>query len=66
MVISTPCQRWKFRPQQQLKCLYTDVYPSGLTTVSGDQAQRVIDTVANFQQTVDDRKAEMDKLTGNN
>lgn len=40
--------------------------PSGLTTVSGDQAQRVIDTVANLQQTVDDRKAKMDKLTGNN
>lgn len=38
--------------------------PSGLTTVSGDQAQQMMDTVTNLQGTVDDRKAELDKLTG--
>jgi hypothetical protein len=38
--------------------------PSGLTTVSGDQAQQMMDTVTNLQQTVDDRKAELDKLSG--
>ena len=40
--------------------------PTGLTTVSGDQAEQMMNTVTNLQQTVDDRKAEMDRLTGNN
>lgn len=36
------------------------------TTVSGEQAQQMMDTVNNLQQTVDERKAEMDRLTGGN
>ena len=37
--------------------------PSGVTSVSGDQAQQMMDTVNNLQGTVDERKAELDRLT---
>ncbi len=40
--------------------------PAGLTTVSGDQAQEMMDTVNNLQQTVDERKEELDRLSGQN
>jgi len=40
--------------------------PSGLTSLSGDQAEEMMNSVNNMQQTVDDRKAQMDKLTGQN
>ncbi len=40
--------------------------PAGLTTVSGDQATQMMDAVNNLQQTVDDRKAEVDKLSRQN
>ena len=39
--------------------------PSGMTTVSGQQAAEMMDTVNNLQESVDERKAEMDRLTGN-
>lgn len=37
--------------------------PAGITTVSGSQAQQMMDTVTNLQGTVDDRKAELDQLS---
>lgn len=40
--------------------------PSGLTTVSGDQAEQMMDTVNNLQQTLDERKAELDRLGAGN
>ena len=40
--------------------------PAGLTSISGEQAEQMMNTVNNLQQTVDDRKAQMDKLSGQN
>jgi len=37
--------------------------PAGLTTVPGDKVQEMMNTVNNLQQSVDDRKADMDKMT---
>ncbi|MFT7243158.1 MAG: hypothetical protein ACI82A_000500 [Candidatus Azotimanducaceae bacterium] len=37
--------------------------PPGLTTVSGDKIQEMMSTVNNLQETVDNRKAEMDQMT---
>ena len=40
--------------------------PSGMTTVPGDKVEEMMNTVNNLQQTVDDRKAQLDKMsTGN-
>lgn len=38
--------------------------PSGLTTVSGEQAAEMMETVNNLQQTVDERKAQLDAMSG--
>ena len=37
--------------------------PPGLTTVSGDKVQEMMDTVNNLQETVDNRKSEIDQIT---
>lgn len=37
--------------------------PPGLTTVSGDKVQEMMDTVNNLQESVDNRKAEIDQMT---
>jgi hypothetical protein len=37
--------------------------PAGMTSVSGEQAQEMMDTVNNLQSTVDERKAELDRLS---
>lgn len=38
--------------------------PAGVTTVAPDQIQEMMDTVNNLQETIDDRKAEIDKGVG--
>ena len=38
--------------------------PSGLTTVSPDKISEMMDTVNNLQDTVDQRKEDLDKITG--
>ena len=38
--------------------------PSGLMSVSPDKVQEMMDTVNTLQDTVDERKAEMDKVAG--
>jgi hypothetical protein len=38
--------------------------PPGLTTVSSDKVQEMMDTVNNLQQTVDDRKTQLDRMSG--
>lgn len=40
--------------------------PSGLTTVSPEKIGEMMDTVNNLQDTVDQRKLALDKLTGGN
>ncbi len=40
------------------------VIPSGLTTVSGEQAADMMETVNHLQQTVDERKAQLDAMSG--
>lgn len=37
--------------------------PPGLTTVSGDKVEEMMDTLNNLQQTVDDRKTQLDQMT---
>lgn len=37
--------------------------PTGLTTVSGSQLEEMMDTVNHLQETVDNRKAEIDQLS---
>jgi hypothetical protein len=37
--------------------------PAGMTSVSGEQAQEMMDTVNNLQSTVDERKSELDRLS---
>lgn len=39
--------------------------PGGLTTVAPDQLEQMMDTVNNLQETVDDRKSDLDKQIGN-
>lgn len=55
--VSAPSSTEKSKPSINI--------PSGVTTVSGQQATEMMDTVNNLQESVDERKAEMDRLTGN-
>lgn len=41
-----------------------DAIPSGLLTVAPDKVSEMMDTVNNLQETIDQRKADMDRTTG--
>lgn len=40
--------------------------PAGITTVSGDQAEEMMETINSLSDTMDERQKQLDQLSGNN